>query len=623
MGGNSMGREERKEVIRERLDQNLSEEQKENIAGVVKIAEHNKGNFFQSITFQNIIINVVILIAFIVYAIISNIALQSVKSQALVASENELICAEESAQLRQDIIHISAEINRTLGQCEAGNIMSASEFDDMNSYIDDLENHLTYMESSIIVSNVSDGEQIVADLRTTTEAFASSAETLKGYIAASDMAGAIGYVSSEYGANLEATYASIDAVDAAITSLSEGFSGYLDSYISQVSLKGYLVMGIVVVLIIVSFLLSFIRINKTILGISYELQSIINNINRGKGDLTARINTKTKTELAMISDCINQFLGTLQNVIRDVKNGATVLTSSSDSVVLKIQSASDNVTNTSAAMQELAASMENVAHTTGSLHDNLSLVKEAADSIDSEAKAGSEKASEIKAEADAIKREANAKKENTGSKMEELSKVLEESVKESEQVNQIGDLTNEILDIASQTNLLALNASIEAARAGEAGKGFAVVADEISTLAANSRDTAGNIQEISAKVTAAVKTLSDNAVQVIDFINENVLADYDAFVDTGAKYENTATMIDEMLASFSERAKNLNDVMKEMADRIETISNSVSESSDAISLSASATSEIVGEIQGINDAMDQNNDVTKQLNSSTQKFEIV
>jgi methyl-accepting chemotaxis protein len=618
-----MGREERKEAIRERLDQNLSEEQKENIAGVVKIAEHNKGNFFQSITFQNIIVNVVILIAFIVYAIISNTAMQSVKSQALVASENELICAEESAQLRQDIIHISAEINRTLGQCEAGNIMNSSEFDDMNSYIDDLENHLTYMESSIIVSNVSDGEQIVADLRTNTEAFASSAETLKGYITASDMAGAIGYVSSEYGTNLEAAYASLDAVDAAITSLSEGFSGYLDSYISQVSMKGYLVMGIVVALIIVSFLLSFIRINKTILGISYELQSIINNINRGKGDLTARINTKTKTELAMISDGINEFLGTLQGVIKDVKEGASVLSTSSDSMVVKIQSASDNVTNTSAAMEELAASMENVSTTAIDLNDKVFEVREATNAIDAEAKEGASKANEIKTAADEIKKEATEKKDNTGAKMEELSRVLEVSVKESEQVNQIGDLTNEILDIASQTNLLALNASIEAARAGEAGKGFAVVADEISKLAANSRDTAGNIQEISAKVTAAVKTLSDNAVQVIEFINENVLADYDAFVETGSKFEDTATMIDEMLATFSDKADNLNNVMNEMADRIETISNSVNESSNAIGMSAQAATEIVGEIQGINEAMDQNNDVTKQLNASTQKFEIV
>lgn len=618
-----MGTEERQEKIKQRLDKNLTAEQKENLKAVGKVVENNKGNFFQSISFQNIIVNVAILAAFIIYAVISNSAMQSVKSLALVASENELICAQESAALRQDVVHISAEINRTLGQLEAGKEMPAEEFAEMEGYMNDIGSHLDYLDASILVGNLPDGQERVDNLRASAEALVAAAGAMENFIKSGDLTGAIGCVSGDYGTSLVATNDALDAVDEGINSLSEGFSAYLDGYIAQVSVKGYIVMAVVVVLIILSFVLSFVRINKTILGISYELQAIINNINKGKGDLTARINTKTKTELALISDCINQFLGTLQGVIRDVKDGATVLTSSADSVIVKIQSASDNVTNTSAAMEELAASMENVATTTGDLHDRLSLVKEATDAIDEEARAGSEKANEIKAEADSIKREANAKKENTGTKMEELSKVLEESVKESEQVNQIGDLTNEILDIASQTNLLALNASIEAARAGEAGKGFAVVADEISTLAANSRDTAGNIQEISAKVTTAVKTLSDNAVQVIDFINQNVLADYDAFVDTGVKYENTATMIEEMLATFTEKANNLNGVMAEMSDRIESISNSVNESSNAIGMSAQATTEIVGEIQGINEAMDQNNDVTKQLNASTQKFEIV
>ena len=618
-----MGTEERQEKIKQRLDKNLTAEQKENLKAVGKVVENNKGNFFQSISFQNIIVNVAILAAFIIYAVISNSAMQSVKSLALVASENELICAQESAALRQDVVHISAEINRTLGQLEAGKEMPAEEFAEMEGYMNDIGSHLDYLDASEAFGYLPDGQERVDNLRASAEALVAAAGAVENFIISGDFTGAIGCVSGDYGTSLVATNDALDAIDEGISSLSVGFSAYLDGYIAQISVKGYIVMAMVVVLIILSFVLSFVRINKTILGISYELQAIINNINKGKGDLTARINTKTKTELALISDCINQFLGTLQGVIRDVKDGATVLTSSADSVIVKIQSASDNVTNTSAAMEELAASMENVATTTGDLHDRLSLVKEATDAIDEEARAGSEKANEIKAEADSIKREANAKKENTGAKMEELSKVLEESVKESEQVNQIGDLTNEILDIASQTNLLALNASIEAARAGEAGKGFAVVADEISTLAANSRDTAGNIQEISAKVTTAVKTLSDNAVQVIDFINQNVLADYDAFVDTGAKYENTATMIEEMLATFTEKANNLNGVMAEMSDRIESISNSVNESSNAISMSATATTEIVGEIQGINDAMDQNNDVTKQLNASTQKFEIV
>ena len=618
-----MGREERQEKIKQRLDENLTAEQKENLKAVGKVVENNKGNFFQSITFQNIIVNVVILAAFIIYVLISNSAMQSLKSVAFESSENELICAQESAALRQDVIHISDEINRTLGQFEAGKEMPAEEFANMEGYMNDIGSHLDYMDASLLVGYLPGGQERVDNLRASAEALVAAAGAMENFIISGDFNGAIGCVSGDYGTSLGATYDALDAIDEGLNSLGDGFGAYLDGYIAQVFLKGYIGMALVVALIILSFVLSFVRINKTILGISYELQAIINNINKGKGDLTARINTKTKTELALISDCINQFLGTLQGVIRDVKDGATVLTSSADSVIVKIQSASDNVTNTSAAMEELAASMENVATTTGDLHDRLSLVKEATDAIDEEARAGSEKANEIKAEADSIKREANAKKENTGAKMEELSKVLEESVKESEQVNQIGDLTNEILDIASQTNLLALNASIEAARAGEAGKGFAVVADEISTLAANSRDTAGNIQEISAKVTTAVKTLSDNAVQVIDFINQNVLADYDAFVDTGVKYENTATMIDEMLATFTEKANNLNGVMAEMSDRIESISNSVNESSNAISMSATATTEIVGEIQDINDAMDQNNDVTKQLNASTQKFEIV
>ena len=227
---------------------------------------------------------------------------------------------------------------------------------------------------------------------------------------------------------------------------------------------------------------------------------------------------------------------------------------------------------------------------------------------------------DIKSEADVIKRTASQKKANTGARMEELSAVLTQSVRESENVGKINELTNVILDIASQTNLLALNASIEAARAGAAGKGFAVVAEEISSLAENSRHTAGNIQKISQEVTQAVTTLSGNATEVLNFINTTVIADYDSFVETGKQYEDTAVLINKMLDKFTAKAENLKSIMDEMSSSISSIAHSVQESSQAINMSANNSSQIVSDIQGIGDALDQNTRVTEQLGDSTRMF---
>lgn len=54
------------------------------------------------------------------------------------------------------------------------------------------------------------------------------------------------------------------------------------------------------------------------------------------------------------------------------------------------------------------------------------------------------------------------------------------------------------------------------------------------------------------------------------------------------------------------------DVGKAQADAI---------TSQAIGLSAANSTEIVGEIQGISEAMEENNKVTEQLNISTKRFE--
>lgn len=76
----------------------------------------------------------------------------------------------------------------------------------------------------------------------------------------------------------------------------------------------------------------------------------------------------------------------------------------------------------------------------------------------------------------------------------------------SAQINEVMDFIKEIAD---ETRLLGLNASIEAARAGEAGLGFSVVAQEIRNLSGESKKTTGRIKEFTSSIKESVnKTAS-------------------------------------------------------------------------------------------------------------------
>ncbi len=386
---------------------------------------------------------------------------------------------------------------------------------------------------------------------------------------------------------------------------------------TYVALIGTIVM---LILIIINFLVSYKNIVRKIRSISDEVNEMIARIEEANGDLTARITTKTKSELLFITTGINHFIETLQGIMRDVKNGSHVLTVSSEEVSSQLRIADDNVTNTSAALEELSANMETLSGTVGSINDRVEDVKNAAQEITEQAMSGTETAVAIKKEALELKDQVNKKKSEAVDQVSQLSEVLSKSVQDSEKVSQIGELTNVILDIASHTNLLALNASIEAARAGEAGKGFSVVATEISSLAANSRETAANIQVISNEVTEAVNRLAENAQTALDYINGTVLGDYDEFVVTGEKYEHTADIMDEMLHEFDNKADHLNNIMTEMVDSVQMISDSIKESSIAITSSAENSAEIVGGIKKISAAIGKNNEITEQLSDTTEKF---
>ena len=579
----------------------------------------NKVKFYKSIPVQILFFNILMLVVFNVvsYVVNDGISAMSDSAQGIIVGVTNLVHTEGT--VKEDIAKMDGTIQSAIGLWSYYSDADKERIgNELKTYEEDITNLVKGIGEEFAVYGNNDATTELAS--STAAVIANVDEVFNIMMTSGDGRAASEILTGEYITNMEGVNKGLESLDGAIEGLQGNVVAYMAQSRNKITLMNVTGMIVFIVCLLLNLYVSFVLITKVIIKISDSVQGIIEDINAGKGDLTTRINVKTGNELTFIRDGVNEFIETLQGVMRDVKNGTLILTDSADKMTSQIALANDNITNTSAALEELSASMDNVSTTASHIKEQLNDVRDAVESINDEVASGKDRAGEIQKEADAIKNEAMQKKENTGARVEALSKTLDASVKESEQVNQIGELTKVILDIASQTNLLALNASIEAARAGEAGKGFAVVAQEISALADNSRQTAGNIQTISENVTRAVQELSGNAIEVVDFINNTVIADYEAFVETGEKYESTAGIMNEILEGFTQKADSLDETMHSMADSIMSITDSVEESTQAISLSASNSTEIVGEIQEIGEAMDNNNQVTSKLSDSTRKF---
>jgi len=193
-------------------------------------------------------------------------------------------------------------------------------------------------------------------------------------------------------------------------------------------------------------------------------------------------------------------------------------------------------------------------------------------------------------------------------------------VEESKSAVKIQELTQGILSIAGQTNLLALNASIEAARAGDAGRGFAVVAEEIRVLADNSHQAANSIQEISGLVIEAVNKLVTNAKEMLEFMDSNVIKDYDSFVDIMNRYQQDTQELSNMFSDFASEASAMAGTMKNMTSGINDIATTIDESANAVTTVATDASELVEAMVEIQKETHLNREVSQEMIAVVNRF---
>lgn len=390
-------------------------------------------------------------------------------------------------------------------------------------------------------------------------------------------------------------------------------------YASSLVSNGIVII-ISVILIIVAIYCVMKYVIKPIIATNKDIRDIIDGIDNGEGDLTKRVRVISNDEIADLGNGINLFMDKLQEILKLIIENTNYMENVVAEVDGSVVKSNDSASDLSAMTEELSATMQDVGLSVNTINDNADNILKDVEIIATKSDDINQFSKEMKANAEKIESDARYNMVQTGEKVGNILDVLNKAIEDSKSVDQVNNLTNDILNISSQTNLLALNASIEAARAGEAGKGFAVVADEIRQLADSSRETANKIQSINSVVAAAVNNLSDNANNLVSYLQQTILPEFQTFVDGGVKYKENASYIENAMDEFVEKTDVLKKNMDEIAHSINTITTVVDDGAAGVNNAAISTQDLVEDIVNISNKMIENKGIAQNLKNSTNIF---
>jgi len=251
-------------------------------------------------------------------------------------------------------------------------------------------------------------------------------------------------------------------------------------------------------------------------------------------------------------------------IAEQVTSAADELSAQADQVSAGADTQRDRTTQTATAMEEMNATVLEVA-------------RDSASSAESAANARTQAQEGSVVVKDAI---------SAIQEVYELTSTLKQSMGQlGDQTTDIGQIMTVIEDIADQTNLLALNAAIEAARAGEAGRGFAVVADEVRKLAEKTMDATKEvgtaiqvIQDAAASNIRSVETAARAVEQATDLANksgESLESIVNYADDTSGQVQSIATAAEQQSAASEEINQAVDDINRIALDTADGMNQSV------------------------------------------------
>lgn len=301
----------------------------------------------------------------------------------------------------------------------------------------------------------------------------------------------------------------------------------------------------------------------------------------------------TKDEVGVMADAVKRMQKTLSGIVGELNDISGILVEETNSLYEISEQVNAASENNSATSEELAASMEQTSISAESVNQNIQSMNENVSLVADEIQKGTVFTIEATKQAQQIRHATKEASDKSIAVLDTIRKDSEEAIIRAQDVKIINSLASAIQDIAEETNLLSLNASIEAARAGDAGKGFAVVASEISKLANQTSQTSANILTIASQVNESVGVLSTSLSHALNFMDENVMEDYEGFIKASEVYGDATQNIERFMNQANSQIHDIRNGINSIAQAIDGISNNISECSIGVNDIANKTTSVV------------------------------
>ncbi|OED62199.1 chemotaxis protein [Vibrio tasmaniensis ZS-17] len=285
-----------------------------------------------------------------------------------------------------------------------------------------------------------------------------------------------------------------------------------------------------------------------------EVAELLQQIGKGGGDLTLRLDDSRHDEIGQIAKGYNQFVQYLSDLLKDVSNTGQQISESIQSVDRMAQSMEQDIKQQTSQIEQVATAIHEMGASSDEIAQN---ANGAADSASRASGAINIGQKSVTVTSESI--------EHMNQQLDDTTAIVNQLAQDANSIDTVLDV---ISGVSEQTNLLALNAAIEAARAGEQGRGFAVVADEVRTLASRSQASTEEIRGI-------IEKLQQRTQQAVAAIETSTT------LGTNCRVE--ASNSEQQLSSISDSVDEMNAMNMQIASATGQQSNVINEISPHIS----------------------------------------